>query len=156
MSTNLQITLKKQAISMAENGLDINAYPIVVSAFSNINLENDDTAITADGYPCNIFTLQRNGTGLDPNQGDRFVKVATALDIEQYPAYTISINASTPETSVQGFPFYRYHTVKLYVDNPGELEDIWAFIKDDADTLVQDYNRLISINNLQDTYVTGS
>ena len=144
---NLEITLKKGEIKKDKNGLNILTYPIFIEAYSNINLENKDIEPNAEGlYPCNLFVYQANGTGLDPNQGDRFMKIATALDIDGYPSYDIEVDTTTPITSVEGFPFFRYNKVKLFVDTPEELEDIWKYIQQDVKYLVDDFNRLKNLS----------
>lgn len=154
MSDNLEITLKKGEIKEDNNGLNILSYPIYIEAYSNLNLENSDIQPNQDGlYPCNVFVYQMNGTGLDPNQGDRFMKVATAIDIDGYPSYDISIDQDTPITSVKGFPFFRYNKVKLFVDNVEELNDIWTYIKQDIKYLVDDYNRLKNLTASEDSII---
>ena len=154
MSDNLEITLKKGEIKEDNSGLNILSYPIYIEAYSNLNLENSDIQPNPDGlYPCNVFVYQMNGTGLDPNQGDRFMKVATAIDIDGYPSYDISIDQDTPITSVKGFPFFRYNKVKLFVDNVEELNDIWTYIKQDIKYLVDDYNRLKNLTASEDSTI---
>lgn len=141
---NLEVTLKKATVTKAKNGLGILAYPIYVEAYSNINLENDESIQTNEEglYPCNIFVYQKNGTGLDPNQGDRFMKVATALDIDGLPNYKVKFDdALEPITSIKGFPFFRYNKLKLLVDTADQVDDVWTYIQEDVNFLENDYNR---------------
>ena len=74
------------------------------------------------------------------------MKIATALDIDGYPSYDIEVDTTTPITSVEGFPFFRYNKVKLFVDTPEELEDIWKYIQQDVKYLVDDFNRLKNLS----------
>ena len=154
MSDNLEITLKKGEIKEDNNGLNILSYPIYIEAYSNLNLENNEVQPNTEGlYPCNLFVYQLNGTGLDPNQGDRFMKVATAIDIDGYPSYDISIDQDTPITSIKGFPFFRYNKVKLFVDTVEELDGIWSYIKQDVKYLVDDFNRLKNLKTSEDSII---
>lgn len=153
----LNIVLKKSETSSQNlNWVNLHAYPFKVEAYSNINLEAypQDEAF-AGYYPVNIFVMQRNGTGLDPNQGDRFVKMATVIDIEELPNYLVEVDATTELSTVKGFPFYRYNKLELFVNSPEELQDLWEFIVEDVNTLIDDYNRMLTVVNDQYIQVSG-
>lgn len=154
---NLQIQLKKSTLSPSSVGwLNHHAYPIKVEAYSNINLENVDVQPLPNGmYPCNIFTLQLNGTGLDPNQGDRFVKVATAIDIDELPSYLIDTELSNLE-DVKGYPFYRYHTIELFMNTVEEVEQFWIWLTEDVQQLVIDYNSVKEVVDSDTVIISGS
>ena len=153
---NLEITLKKGDITKATNDLGIHCFVIAVEAYANINLENTDTENTdtentdiqpvTNLYPANIFVFQKSGTGLDPNQGDVFTKVATAIDLDAYPSYEYTVDDSQNLDEVKGYPFFRYNILKLFVDAKEQIEDIWYYIQEDVKVLVNDYNNLQTLN----------
>ena len=91
---SLEITLKKGDITKATNDLGIHCFVIAVEAYANMNLENTDAQPVDNLYPANIFVFQKSGTGLDPNQGDVFTKVATAIDLDAYPSYEYTLDAN--------------------------------------------------------------
>jgi hypothetical protein len=151
----LLITLTKGDVKQSTNGLGLHAFPIFIQAFSNINLENNEAIADANGlYPANIFVYQKNGTGLDPNQGDRFMKVATAVDLDSLPAYDVEVEDNLPLTSINGYPFFRYNELKLFVDYPDELDDLWGYIKEDVSSLANEYNSLVDLTANAETFTT--
>ena len=143
---SLKITLKKGDITKATNDLGIHCFVIAVEAYANINLENADMQPIDNLYPANIFVFQKSGTGLDPNQGDVFTKVATAIDLDAYPSYEYTIEDNQNLDEVKGFPFFRYNKLKLFVDAKEQIEDIWYYIQEDVKVLVNDYNNLQTLN----------
>lgn len=157
-TTELQIQLTRSAVAASSlQWTEAHAFPLKVEAKSNINLENvAQTPDSTGWYPCNIFTLQLNGTGLDPNQGDRFVKVATAIDIDEIPSYLITVSNSTPTESILGYPYYRYHSIELFVDTPEYVEQLWTWIQDDVFQLVKDYNSLLTLVKDSSILVTAT
>lgn len=143
---SLEITLKKGDITKATNDLGIHCFVIAVEAYANTNLENTDTQPINNLYPANIFVFQKSGTGLDPNQGDVFTKVATAIDLDAYPSYEYTVDDSQNLDEVKGYPFFRYNKLKLFVDAKEQIEDIWYYIQEDVKVLVNDYNNLQTLN----------
>lgn len=153
---NLEITLKKGDITKATNDLGIHCFVIAVEAYANTDLENTDTENTdtentdiqpvTNLHPANIFVFQKSGTGLDPNQGDVFTKVATAIDLDAYPSYDYTLEDKQKLDEVRGFPFFRYNKLKLFVDAKEQIEDIWYYIQEDVKVLVNDYNNLKALN----------
>jgi hypothetical protein len=160
-SPQLKIILNKGAVLEPEkNSMGMHAFPLYIEALSNINLDNPDDPVSEEAiYPANIFVFQKNGTGLDPNQGDRFMKVATAIDIDSYPNNEVIVDVDELESlnpSIQGFPFFRYNKIKLFLDYPEELIEVWNFIKEDVTVLVADYNRLQQLQTTASVEITNS
>ena len=155
---NLVITLNRGAVSESTDSLNLHAFPLYVEALSNINLENDDSITPNEQglYPCNIFVFQANGTGLDPNQGDRFFKVANAADLDNYPSYDVSIDDTTPITSIDGYPFFRYNQIKLFMEYPEEIEEVWNYIQEDVTSLVNEYNSLQNLTTTDSVTISGT
>lgn len=149
----LQIILKKAEVSPTQLPWleNIKSYPLSVEAFANINLDqagNPELQPNEEGlYPANIFVLQRHGTGLDPNQGDIFTKVATGIDICDYPSATEVDKLNTFETDTkEGYAYYRINTVTLYTDSAEAADNLWTNLKEDCQYLVRDINALNTLN----------
>lgn len=166
---SLEITLKKGDITKATNDLGIHCFVIAVEAYANTKLENTDTQPEDNSnqentetqsednlYPANIFVFQKSGTGLDPNQGDVFTKVATAIDLDAYPSYEYALDANQNLDEVRGFPFFRYNKLKLFVDAKEQIEDIWYYIQEDVKVLVNDYNNLQALNAGEEEVTIGN
>ena len=84
------------------------------------------------------------GTGLDPNQGDMFNRIASVPDITDLP--TIETIESMNESDIQGLitPFYRDNTIELFFETPELAERGWQIIKSDTQLLV-DNLKLIDV-----------
>lgn len=144
----LQIILKRSAVDLEELGwINLTSYPVTVEAFANINLEEDSQIEPNEEgfYPANIFVLQRHGTKLDPNQGDLFVKVATGIDVGDYPSAD-SYENSIKQDPNYNYAYYRTNKVKLFTNSAEDADQLWTNLKLDAQYLVKDINALLSIN----------
>ena len=134
-SNNTSVTLTKSDTTQTDLSwiANISGYPIKVTAIGTGMLEG--------GY---IFVKQLTGTGLDPNQGDMFNRIASVPDITDLP--TIETVESMNESDIQGLitPFYRDNTIELFFETPELAEKGWQIIKSDTQLLV-DNLKLIDV-----------
>lgn len=88
----------------------------------------------------NVFVLQLSGTGLDPNQGDIFNRIASVPDITDLP--TLDTIESMNSASIEGLisPFYRTNEIELFFETPELAEEAWKIIKSDVKLLVDNLN----------------
>lgn len=108
---------------------NISGFPIRVTATGTGLLEGG-----------NVFVLQLSGTGLDPNQGDIFNRIASVPDITDLP--TLDTIESMNSASIEGLisPFYRTNEIELFFETPELAEEAWKIIKSDVKLLVDNLN----------------
>lgn len=116
------IILTKGVLSAEELGWveDAQGYPLEV------------TAVGQGGIDSNIFVFQLSGTGLDPNQGDIFIKVADVLDLSELP--------TEDNIDSNNFTFYRTDSIKIFCRTKESYEKLWKNIKEDVKSLLNAYN----------------
>lgn len=126
-SDNTSITLTKFDTNKTDLSwlANISGFPVKVNA--------SGTGLLDGGH---IFVMQLTGTGLDPNQGDMFNRIASVQDITDLP--TIETIDQMNEDDIQGLisPFYRTNQIELFFETPDLAERGWQIIKSDAQLLV--------------------
>lgn len=99
------------------------AASITIRYYTNEETSNEQSypmrvvADSATDMPTEIFVFQRRvDAAMDPEEndlGDLFVKIADAIDLEDYP--------TSPPASVEENPYYRVDEVTLYFRSYDEL-----------------------------------
>lgn len=100
----------------------IAAYPLTLSVSSSQNVDPS------------IFVFQRTGSGLDPNQGDIFVKIAKYLDF-------FEIGDINSENSLSNF--YRQSFLQLAMYSAEEVYDLKQNIINDIEIMLKNW---VSVN----------
>lgn len=138
------IRLTRTEISAEQLGwiLDsqVYSYPITISAVSNVNFEDDTAAEDSNfGYTANIMVLQASGTGLDPNQGDLFLKVTDVVDLYELPT-AANFEAMNENSETYAVPYYRTNTITLYCRSLEEVDLVWRTMQDEVRRFLKNYN----------------
>ena len=144
-STKAQIQLTKTEVSAEQipwiTESVVYAYPITITAKSNVNFE-DETSPSEDDdyqYDANIFVLQLSGTGLDPNQGDMFVKISDVVDLYELPVAAQVTNMNSNDATYST-PYYRVPTITLYCRSLEEADQVWKTVKLEVSRFLKNFN----------------
>ena len=139
LSEKSSITLKKYQLSPDSFYWDKTAcaFPFKVEAAEGTGALQDN----------NIFIMQLSGTGYDPNQGDMFVRIANALDIQELPDEKTIENIKTDDLQI---PFYRTNKVTLFFETVQDCELFWNTCKYDVQNLVNTLNLTQNLETLED------
>ena len=97
---------------------------------------------TGDLADNGVFVMQIANLGYDPNQGDLFVRIANALDIQELPTLDSleSVNTSDLQT-----PFYRTNKINFFVESVEEANHVWDVTKLDVKNLVTTLNLMNAV-----------
>lgn len=101
-------------------------------------------ATGATDMPSEVFVFQRTtqyGESADDEFADLFVNVASPSDIEETP-----VGLPNDDNN----PYYRSSDLTLCFRSAVELEECWAYIKEDIEGLVEALNSLENLEQVEE------
>jgi hypothetical protein len=89
-----------------------------------------------------IFVIQKGIapaiSNAQPEPTDQFIKVASPVDLQNYPP--------SPDDLVEDMPYYRVSSVELWFRTEEERDDTWALIQEDVASLLNFLNNHLDNN----------
>jgi len=97
-----------------------------------------------------IFVIQKGvapaRSGEEPEATDQFIKVASPVDLEEYPP--------SPNEVREDLPFYRVLEVELWFRTVEERDDTWVLIQEDVSGLLNFLNNHLTEDFTEEVTLT--